>query len=103
MTKLTVLRGLRPASGSGEDLNEDYYASTHMPLADKIPNVERYEEGAVSDPDGGKPPYHRIAELWFRDAETMGKSLSSDEGSAAVADIPNFATGGATTLVSEVG
>jgi hypothetical protein len=29
-------------------------------------------------------------------------SMGSPEGQAAVADIPNYATGGATTLVSEV-
>lgn len=96
--KLTVLYG-QPDDPAAF---EDYYADTHMPLADRIPNVERFEGGTVSDPDGGQPPYHRIAELWFRDAETMGEALSSEEGQAAVADIPNFATGGATTLVSEV-
>ncbi len=53
--------------------------------------------------DDGKPPYHRIAELWFESAERMGEALSSPEGEAATVDLPNFATGGATFFVSEVG
>jgi len=32
----------------------------------------------------------------------MQSSLDSEEREAAVADIPNFATGGATAVISEV-
>ncbi len=32
----------------------------------------------------------------------MQSSLSSEEGQAAVDDIPNFATGGVTIFISEV-
>jgi hypothetical protein len=31
----------------------------------------------------------------------MQQSLSSEEGQAVTADLPNFATGGATILISE--
>lgn len=80
---------------------EDYYAKEHTPLAERIPNVQRFESGTVSTPDGSEPPYHRIAELWFDSAEQMEESLATPEGQAATGDIPNFATGGATVLVSE--
>ena len=98
MVKLTVLYGLP------EDPKafEDYYANSHMPLAVKIPNVQRFESGVVAAPDGGTPPYHRIAELWFENASVMQESLDSPEGQAATGDLPNFATGGATFFVSEV-
>ena len=98
MVKLTVLYGL-PADS---EAFEDYYANTHVPLAAKIPNVQRFESGRVAAPDGGNPPYQRIAELWFESASVMQDSLSSPEGKAATDDIPNFATGGATVFVSEV-
>lgn len=98
MVKLTVLYGLP----EDPDAFEEYYAGSHMPLAAKIPNVQRFESGRVAAADGGAPPYQRIAELWFEDASVMQESLSSPEGQAATGDIPNFATGGATVFVSQV-
>ncbi|QIN79794.1 EthD family reductase [Rubrobacter marinus] len=98
MVKLTVLYGLP----DDPDAFEEYYAESHMPLAARIPNVQRFESGRVAAPDGGTPPYHRIAELWFENASVMQESLSSPEGQAATDDIPNFANGGATVFVSPV-
>ena len=98
MVKLTVLYGL---PGDPEAF-EDYYANNHLPLAARIPNVQRFESGRVAAAEGGAPPYHRIAELWFESASVMQESLSSPEGKAATDDIPNFANGGATVFVSEI-
>ncbi len=98
MIKLTVLYG-HPDDAAAF---EDYYAAEHLPLAAKIPNVQRFEAGTISSADGDEPPYHRIAELWFESAEQMDESLATPEGQAATGDIPNFATGGATVFVSEV-
>ena len=99
MLKLTVLY----AHPKDPEAFEEYYANEHLPLAAKIPNVQRFESGRVHSVDDGKPPYHRIAELWFESAERMGEALSSPEGEAATVDLPNFATGGATFFDSEVG
>lgn len=99
MVKIVVLYGppTDPAAF------EDYYASTHAALASKMPNVERFEASrVVATPDGGEPPYYRIAELWFENEETMQATMSSPEGQATVADIPNFATGGATVVIAQV-
>jgi uncharacterized protein (TIGR02118 family) len=82
---------------------EEYYANTHLPLAGKIPNVARFEASRiVGTPDGGDPPYYRVAEVWFESQEALQASMSSPEGQETVADIPKFATGGATVLVGEV-
>jgi uncharacterized protein (TIGR02118 family) len=67
-----------------------------------MPNVQRFESGKVRTVDDGKPPYHRIAELWFESAERMGEALSSPEGEAATVDLSNFATGGVMFFVSKV-
>lgn len=99
MVKLTVLFG-HPEE---PEAFEEYYANQHLPLAAKIPNVQRFESGRLRTVDGSETPYHRIAELWFERAERMGEAVSSPEGQAANWDLPNFATGGATFLVSEVG
>ena len=82
---------------------EEYYANTHVPLVEKVPNLQRFEAAKiVATPDGSEPPYHRIAELYFEDMEQMQDSLASDEGQAMVADLQNFATGGVTIFFSEI-
>ena len=97
MVKLTVLYG-HPES---VEAFESYYASTHMPLANSIPDLVRIEVGRVIA-EGGEAPCYRIAELWFPDLDTLHAAMDSERGKAAAADIPKFATGGATIFVSDV-
>ena len=48
------------------DAFDAHYAETHAPLAEKIPNVRRYEYGKVlGTADGSDAPYYFLAELWF--------------------------------------
>ena len=98
MAKLTALFG----HPEDPEAFEEYYANQHLPLAVKIPNVQRFESGRVRAVDDGKPPYHRIVELWFESAEQMGEALSSREWEAATVDLPNFAPPVAKFFVSEV-
>jgi uncharacterized protein (TIGR02118 family) len=55
-----------------------------------------------SAPDGGKAAYCRMAELYFLGQSEMQQTLASPEGKAAVADLPNFATGGVTVIIGNV-
>lgn len=99
MVKLIVMYGAPTDAAEFED----YYANTHVPLAAKIPGVARFEAGKViGTPDGQPAPYYRVAELWFESPEAMQSSLGSPEGQATTADIPNFATGGATVIIADV-
>jgi uncharacterized protein (TIGR02118 family) len=99
VVKITVLYG-HPMD---PEAFEAHYASEHAALVGKMPNLARFEAArVVAVPDGGEPPFYRTAELWFESAGRMQESLASPEGQAVVADIPNFATGGATTLVCAV-
>lgn len=103
MVKLTVLYG----HPDDPDAFEEYYANTHMPMVPKIPNLIRYETARVAaTPDGseegGRPPYYRIFEGYFEDMEQLQSGMSSPEGQAPPADLPNFATGGTTIFVSEI-
>jgi uncharacterized protein (TIGR02118 family) len=98
MVKLIVLYG-KPEDPSAFDA---YYASTHAPLADKIPNCQRYEHGkALHSADGSEAPYYYVADLTFEDADALQAGMSSPEGEAAGADVANFATGGATMFIAE--
>jgi uncharacterized protein (TIGR02118 family) len=99
MVKLTVLNGLP----DDPDAFEEYYAITHMPLADEIPNLQRDEAARiVATPDGSEPPYYRIFEGYFEDMEQLQSNMDTPEGQAAPNDIPNVATGGTTIFICEI-
>jgi len=99
MVKLTVLYG-HPTSAAEF---ETYYAETHLPIAAQMKGVRRIELAkVVGTPDGGNPPFYRMAELYFDDPEHMKSVMGSPEGQRTVADLANFATGGATVLISDV-
>lgn len=100
MLKITVLYG-QPSDPAAF---EEHYAKTHIPLAEKIPALKQFEVcRVVATPDGSPPPFYRIAELWFENEADMQTAMASEEGQATNADVANFATGGATVLISEVG
>src|SRR5687768_5280944 len=77
MVKLTVLYGHPDDPGAFEE----YYADTHMPLVDKMPNLQRYEAARiVATPDGSEPPHYRIFEGYFEDMEQLQSSMATPEG-----------------------
>jgi uncharacterized protein (TIGR02118 family) len=82
--------------------SREYFENTHIPLAAKIPGQRsmRYSfEVASAD---GESPYFGVMEAEFDDAEAVGAAMASPEGQAVVADIPNYATGGAVVLTYPV-
>ena len=95
MFKVTVLYNhpVNPADFEG------YYAETHIPIAMRIPGVTRWEMTKFMPTPDGEPEYYRMAEAWFGSGEDMERALRSAEGQAAVQDLGNFATGGATLLI----
>jgi uncharacterized protein (TIGR02118 family) len=98
MVKLIVAYG-QPQDPAAFD---QYYASTHAPLAQKIPGLRRFEAGRVlATPDGSPAPYYFIAELSFDDAEALQAARETAEGHAAAGDVANFATGGVTIMIAE--
>jgi uncharacterized protein (TIGR02118 family) len=93
---LTVLYG-QPDDPAAFDA---YYTGTHVPLADKIPDLRNFTYRHCSSLDGSTPPYHLIAELSFDSLESLQSAMGSAEGQAAADDVPNFASGGATMMVA---
>jgi uncharacterized protein (TIGR02118 family) len=99
MIKLTVLYG----HPSDPTVFEDYYATTHLPIAAKMQGFEKIEYTKfISAPDGLQAAYYRMAELWFVSPEALQASMGSAEGQATAADLSNFATGGVKLLVGAV-
>jgi uncharacterized protein (TIGR02118 family) len=99
MVKAVVLYG----QPEDPDAFERYYADTHTGLAKAIPGLRRFEAArGVATPDGSDVPYQRIAELTFDDIDALQAGLGSEQGQAAVNDIPNFATGGVTMFIAEI-
>ncbi len=74
---------------------DEYYSTTHLPLAGKIPGVQSFAAGRTDSLDGSAPANYYIATIGFADKDSAAAGLTSPEGQAAAADIANFATGGA--------
>jgi uncharacterized protein (TIGR02118 family) len=97
--KVTVLYG-HPKSP--EDF-EKYYFGTHMPLVVAAKGGKRAETSKCPPPADGSPaPYYRIFEIWFDSQADMTAITSTPEWKKVVADVPNFATGGITRVVSKL-
>jgi uncharacterized protein (TIGR02118 family) len=73
-----------------------YYEGTHLPLVDRLPGVEasRYSL-SVSGQDS---PYFAVFEAEFADHAAFVAAMTSAEGQALAADVPNYASGGAVVL-----
>jgi uncharacterized protein (TIGR02118 family) len=83
---------------------DEHYDEVHAPLAAAIPGLQRYTVTRPGPgPDGTKPPYHLVAVLEFESAEAHSAGMSAPEGTAASADLANFAMAGATVMAGPAG
>ncbi|MEO1999607.1 MAG: EthD family reductase [Planctomycetaceae bacterium] len=99
MIRLLVLYG-QPDDPEAFDR---HYQEVHIPIAKRMPGLKKWTIGKVQGtPDGQKPPYYYVADLYMETREDFDTLLSSPEGLAAVEDVPNYATGGATFLYTEI-
>jgi uncharacterized protein (TIGR02118 family) len=97
--KVTVLYG-HPKSP--EDF-EKYYFGTHMPLVTAAKGGKRTETSKCPPAaDGSQAPFYRIFEVWFDSQADMAAITGTDAWKKVVADVPNFATGGITRVLSKL-
>ena len=99
MTKLLILYG-NPADPAAF---EDYYISRHIPYATLPHSYVRAAENmrVLSTSDGGPAPYYRVSQLSYDSVADLRAGITSEDGRSTIADIANFATGGATLLIVE--
>lgn len=99
MIRLLVLYG-HPEDPAAFD---KYYDEAHIPIAKKMKGLRKWSVGkVVGTPDGSPPQYYYVADLYMESREEFERMLASPEGQAAVADVPNYATGGVTFVYTEV-
>ena len=75
---------------------DKHYRDVHVGLAQAIPGVLRFTIGHGGPVDPSQPAPYLVAELDFESAEAMGGAMGSAAGQAAAADVPTFASGGAS-------
>ncbi len=92
MTRLTVLYG-HPENAAEFDR---YYHAVHIPIAKRMKGLKGWTIGKCAGAGGEKPPYYMIVGLYAESRAALEAILDSPEGQATIADLPNFATGGAT-------
>lgn len=80
---------------------DSYYDNVHIPLASRMRGLVRWTVQRVQTKDGVTSPYYMIVQLSAESEQVLRAVLDSPEGRAAAADVPNFATGGATFLFGE--
>ena len=98
MVRLTVLYG-HPADPAAFDR---YYEEVHLPIARRMKGLTGWTIGKCQAVvPGEKPPFYLIVGLYAESRAAMEAILDSPAGKAAVADVPNFATGGATFMYDE--
>jgi uncharacterized protein (TIGR02118 family) len=99
MIRLLVLYG-HPTDPAAFD---KYYQEAHIPIAKRMKGLRKWTVGKVqATPDGSPPPYYYVADLYMESREEFETLLASPAGQAAVADVPNYATGGVTFLYTEI-
>ena len=99
MAKLIILYG----PPDDPDAFEDYYSAHHIPYASQhMPGVTGAENlRVVGTPEGAAPRYYRISQLTYDSMDDLRAGLASADGQATIADLANFATGGATLLIAD--
>ena len=98
MIRIVALHGFP----TDDDHYERYYRDVHMPLVQRVPGVRNIRFGrALQTVDGEPPPYYLISDVYFDDRAALDAALASPEMEAAIADVPNFASGGVTILFCE--
>jgi uncharacterized protein (TIGR02118 family) len=74
---------------------ERHYREVHTPLVHRLPGLRDYRLGRVlRRADGAPTELFMVSDAYFDDEAALQAALNSPEMQAALADVPNFASGG---------
>jgi uncharacterized protein (TIGR02118 family) len=82
-----------------------YYEGKHLPLASTLPGLKawRYSfDTSTLGPPGTPAPYFCVFEGEWDSKADFEASVGSEIGGKVGADVPNYASGGATILTYDV-
>jgi len=69
----------------------DHQFGTHVPLAHRLPGLISYELFEFPpDAEGEEQPYDGMAVLEWENLDAFEAALASEQGAAALADLPNY-------------
>ena len=63
-----------------EQLLENFFSETHLPLAEKLPGLVQREVSRISHKPGGESRFHLMFELYFHSREAFEMALASPTG-----------------------
>lgn len=76
----------------------EYYESKHLPLARQLPGLREMSYSLDAAVLAGETEYFAVWDGDFDSLDAMLAALDSTIGRQLVADVPNYATGGAQIL-----
>ncbi|MBO8172401.1 MAG: EthD family reductase [Bacillaceae bacterium] len=79
-----------------------HYEEVHTPLAEKMPGLEKLEVTRIVGAPQGKSEYYLMAEMYFKDQDTLNNAMKSEEGMAAAKDLMGFAGKIVSMMIGEV-
>lgn len=59
---------------------EEFFSSTHLPLAEQLPGLRLSEVSRVTGKPGGESRFHLMYELYFDSSDTFANALRSEPG-----------------------
>lgn len=80
---------------------EKHYHDIHTPITKKIPGLEKFVVNRVVGSPQGKPSQYLVAEMVFKDKESMDRAMASPEARQSGKDAYYMATGGLALLAVE--
>ncbi len=81
---------------------DSHYENVHTPLVQRIPGVVNIRYGHVLQRPDAESSNYLICDTYFADEASLQKALASPEMADALADVPNFSTGGVTIFFADV-
>ncbi len=79
-----------------------YYAQVHIPLVKRIPGVTNIRYGKVLQHPAAESLSYLVCDTYFATQESLEEALASPEMADALADVPNFSTGGVSIFFADV-
>ncbi len=63
-----------------EQMLEDFFSQTHLPLAEKLPSLIQSEVSRISQKPGGESRFHMMYELYFESKESFEVAMATPIG-----------------------